>query len=268
MIDIIRDIYTLDYTVELPLRETNIPQKPTREESRDNPEVPADMPEDAGTVSDILSFHILMYPSRWSNGVPVKWRNGSTLPTDIPQDSGAAYDVLTFHIPVYSLADRMPGEMTGQMAERLDATCRHALRFRSSMWCFDISYPGVLRRWSNVYHRAQGTLKQNVKQSWRSGSTLQGALDATYRHTLRFRSSIWCSDISHPGILPRRSNGRWNDRLNGGTARRYLPTYPKIQEQHMMFWHFTSRYTPSPIEWPVKWPVKWRNGSTLPADMP
>lgn len=93
--------------MELPLRETNVPQELTGEESRDNPEVPADMPEDAGTVYDILSFHILMYPSRWSNGVPVKWRNGLTLPADMPQDSGAACDVLKFHILVYSLADRM-----------------------------------------------------------------------------------------------------------------------------------------------------------------
>ena len=73
-------------------------------------------------------------------------------------------------------------------------------------------------------------------------------LDATCRHAPRFRSSMWCSEISHPGVLPRWSNGRWNDRSNGGTARRYLPTCPKIQEQHVMFWHLTSLYTPSLIE--------------------
>lgn len=38
-----------------------------------------------------------------------------------------------------------------------------------------ISYPDVLRHRPNVHQRAQGAPKENVKQSWRSGSTLQGA---------------------------------------------------------------------------------------------
>ncbi|KAJ5208012.1 hypothetical protein N7449_002391, partial [Penicillium cf. viridicatum] len=54
-------LYTPDYEVELPPPETNPPQQPDGEKAQDNPEMPADIPEDVGTACGILSFHILMY---------------------------------------------------------------------------------------------------------------------------------------------------------------------------------------------------------------
>ncbi|KAJ5954175.1 hypothetical protein N7501_008454 [Penicillium viridicatum] len=54
-------LYTLDYEVKLPPPEPTLPQQPDGEKARDNPGMPANMPEDAGTACGILSFHILMY---------------------------------------------------------------------------------------------------------------------------------------------------------------------------------------------------------------